>query len=62
MTAYVICSNDSIEGVVIGNKHKAHQEMHKLSRKGYMEHKNSIKSRKAYNAIAYWHIHEIDVL
>ena len=62
MKAYIICSNNSIEGVAIDDAKKAREIMNKLARQDYVKFKKTFKTRRAYNFFADWHIHEMDVL
>lgn len=62
MIAYVIFSNDSLEGVVLDDAEKARICMSKLFCKDYAKQRSAIMTRTIYRAIANWHIHEIEVL
>lgn len=62
MTAYIICMNDSMSAVVLDDEEKAITEMGILKKKYWEKHSWFYTDYKEYSHLAYWHIHEAEVL
>jgi hypothetical protein len=59
--AYVICRNDAIEFVVIGNEEKAKRELNVLRNHHYsLRRKQFNNDPDNYDNIFYWHIHTVN--
>lgn len=59
MKAHVICCNDSVRYVIIGDESKAENKLEEL----YINHRDSYTSdynRHLYDDSHFWHIHTVE--
>lgn len=59
MEAHVICCNDGVEYVVVGNKEKAESKMAELSAAYFDLNRWHFGNDQAYKVRCYWHIHTV---
>lgn len=61
MKVHVICSNDSIESVFLGDEKDAKEVLEEHAKADYVKSCGSI-SYEEYRSIYYWHLHTVDLL
>jgi hypothetical protein len=60
-TAFVICANDSVEGVVVDYEDLAQEVLLKLKQDHYTKVKHGFRDYAEYSNLVYWHIHTVNV-
>ena len=55
---FVICCNESVEGVVISNEEEAEDILAELRMNHFDKSRNSLDE---YSGIYYWHIHKVNL-
>jgi len=59
---HIICNNDSLQFVVIGDESIALEKLEELKKTYYEDNKYQFTSEKSYDLSSYWHIHTLDGL
>ena len=62
MKAYVICSNDKIETVILNDEKKANKKMEELAKEDYIKKAYHFATYEDYQSIIYWHLHAVDCI
>lgn len=62
MKAHVICNNDSIEFVVIGNEKQAEEKAKELSDAYFERNKFMFTNKSDYSINCYWHFHTVNCI
>jgi len=63
MKAHVICCNDNVESVFLGDEKDAEKALEKCAKTAYASERSfGYNSREDYTDIFYWHLHTVDLI
>lgn len=62
MIAFVICVNDSIEGVVLNDEQRALQKMGEIADNHFKTIHHGCSTREEYDNLLFWHLHETETI
>ncbi len=60
MKAHVICCNDSVKFVVIGDEADAEHKLEELASEEFEKQADDDMTYAEYRVIRFWHIHTVD--